>query len=63
MNGEVQSWFQRLGYEEGFDLGEVPPAKVRKKRIDIHVILSEIIQEHWRNIFGEGGVLVLLFHA
>lgn len=45
MKEEIQSWFQRLGYEEGFGPSEFPLAEVRKKRIDTYVILSAVTLE------------------
>lgn len=61
MKEEVQSWFQGLGYGEGFGLSEIPPAEVKKWQIDIHVILSEVIHEERRKIFCEGIFFVFFY--
>lgn len=50
-----------LGYKEDFGPYKVPSTKVRKLWIDTHAILSIIILEERKNIFGERGVPVLFF--
>ena len=52
---EMHSWFQGLGYEEGFSLGEVPSTKVRKRHIHIYVILSVVNLRERMMIFSEIG--------
>lgn len=59
----MQSCFWRLGYDEGFGPGEVPPTEVRKRWIDSHVILSRIdFEENWE-IFDESGAFMLFLYA
>lgn len=42
MKEEMRSWFQRLGYEDEFGPGKVPPTKVRKNRIYAYALLSAV---------------------
>lgn len=57
----MKSWFQGLGYEEGFGPYEIPHTKVKKKQINAHVILSVVSHEERKNIFGEGRVFMFFF--
>lgn len=50
-------WFQELGYEEGFDPGEVPHTKVRKRLISTYTIVSAVSWEERKWILGEDEVL------
>lgn len=62
MKEEIQSLFQRLGYEDEFSPSEVPSTDVRKRRIDNHVILSAINLEKSRKNFGKRRVFMFIFH-
>lgn len=53
MKDEMHYWFQGLGYEEGFSLGEILFTKVRERHIDIHVILSVVNLRERMVIFSE----------
>lgn len=59
----MQYWFQGIYNEEGFDPGEVPPIKVKKKQINTHAILSIVNLEEMREIFSEGGVIMFFLHV
>lgn len=63
MMDEMHYWFQGLGYKDKFGLGEVPPAKVRKRKIEIHTILSEDTLEEMREIFVENRVSILFYNV
>lgn len=61
MKEEIQSLFQRLGYEVEFSPNEAPSTDVRKRRIDNHVILSAINLEKSRKNFGKHRVFMFFF--
>lgn len=61
--GGNETLFQGFSYEERFDIGEVPPTQVRKKKIDNCVILSEINLGEKRKVFGENKVFMHFLHV
>lgn len=58
MKEEKKSWFQGLGYEDRFGPYDVPPTEVRKKRIDIHVILSALNLDERKKISCQSRVFM-----
>lgn len=61
MKEDLHAWFQGIGYERGFGLGEVPSTEVRKRLIDTYTIVGAINWEKIKNILGEDGVLDFFF--
>lgn len=57
MKKDFGSWFRKIGYEEGFGIGEMLSSHLGKKRIDIHTIVSGAGRVERKNKFGEDGIL------
>lgn len=61
MKEDMRSWFQRLGYEEGFGPGEVFPFEVRRRKSDTYEIVSSASRTKRKVIFDEDEVSLLVF--
>lgn len=46
---------------EGFGLNNVPPAKVRKRRIKNYATVIVVSRQKRKYIFGEDGILVVFY--
>ena len=52
---DLDVWYQGLGYEEGFGLGELLSFEQKKRLIDTHTIINTSEHLERRKCFGEEG--------